>query len=158
MLNPLVDNFIGPFTTFYPAVLFSAWFSGFRATVLCTLLSTTVAGYFFTNPPRSFRMPDPVEQTRLLTFLIAGFGVAFLSRSKEKALKQVDEERLRRREAEFEERKQRQRFQTTLVSIGDGVIAADADGNVSFMNGRGIDWLEARGGFRQASRDGFRNR
>jgi K+-sensing histidine kinase KdpD len=108
ILTPLIANYVGssPFTTFYPAVLFSAWFSGFRASVLCTLLSTIVTVYFFTYPQGSFRMSDPVEQTRLLIFLMAGFGVAFLSRSKENALRYVDEERLRRIEAEFEERKQ----------------------------------------------------
>src|SRR5690242_12612613 len=79
ILIPLLHNYIGPspFTTFYPSVLFSAWFSGFRASALCTLFSTTVAAYLFTYPQYSFLMSNPVEQTRLLIFLVAGFGIAF---------------------------------------------------------------------------------
>jgi PAS domain S-box-containing protein len=62
-----------------------------------------------------------------------GFGIAFLSRSARKPPKRVGEEQLRRN-AEIEEGSLRQRFEATLASIGEGVIAADADGNVSFMN------------------------
>src|SRR5437899_6078169 len=40
-----------------------------------------------------------------------------------------------RGDAENAERKQRQWLETTLSSIGDGVIATDARGRVTFLNG-----------------------
>jgi PAS domain S-box-containing protein len=105
-----------------------------RPGILCVLLSTTAAGFFFTFPPHSFSIPDPVDRITLLIFVTVGVGIAFLSRSQRRALQRADHEALLRRAAEFEERAQRQRFETTLASIGDGVIATDTDGNVSFMN------------------------
>ena len=40
-----------------------------------------------------------------------------------------------RRRAEAYERTERRRFQATMTSIGDAVIATDAEGRVTFMNG-----------------------
>ena len=87
---------------------------------------------------------DPLTRRRSWPFAIAvaglatlagavGFGIAFLSRSARKPLNGVGEEQLRRN-AEIEEGTQRQGFEATLASMGEGVIAADADGDVRFMN------------------------
>src|SRR5207249_3095620 len=56
------------------------------------------------------------------------------SHSQRRALERADQEASLRRDAELAERAERQRFQTTLASIGDAVIATDAKGHVSFMN------------------------
>jgi PAS domain S-box-containing protein len=134
MLTPLIGDYALPFTVYSPAVLVSAWLGGIRGGLLSVLFSTAAAGYFFSYPPNSFWIPDPVDQISLVIFLAVGLGIALLSRSQSKALEHADEEAMLRTRAEIEERAQRQRFETTLASIGDGVIAIDTDGNVSFMN------------------------
>src|SRR5262249_47498792 len=112
--------------------------------------STAAAGYFFTYPRHSFWIPDPVDRISLLIFVVVGLGIAFLSRSQKKALERADEEALLRRNVELEERAQRQRFETTLASIGDGVIATDTDGKVSYMNAA----AEALTGWKQEEASG----
>jgi PAS domain S-box-containing protein len=126
-LSPLVGDTAVPFITFFPAVLFSAWYGGFRVGALSILLSAVAADYYFVPPVDSFLMTNPVDQITLLIFIVVGFGMALLSHSQRGALERAGV-------AEFGERTQRQQFQTTLASIGDGVIASDATGHVSFMN------------------------
>src|SRR5262252_4867927 len=46
-LTPLIGDYAIPFITFFPAVLFSAWYGGFGAGAVTILLSTVAAAYFF---------------------------------------------------------------------------------------------------------------
>lgn len=59
--------------------------------------------------------------------VLVGFGIALLSRSQRAA---VD----RAQQAQISERNERQRFETTLASIGDAVMATDPEGRVTFVN------------------------
>src|SRR5437870_954028 len=133
-LTPLIGENAVPFITFFPAVLFTAWYGGFRAGTACILLSALAADYFFVAPVHSFLIPTATEQVTLLIFIVVGFGMALLSHSQRRALERADHEASLRRDAEIAERALRQRFETTLASIGDAVIATDAKGDVSFMN------------------------
>jgi PAS domain S-box-containing protein len=119
-LMPLIGETTVPFITFFPAVLFSAWFGGFRAGMLSVLLSAAAADYYFVAPVQTFLIPSPVDRITLLIFVVVGFGMALLAHSQKLA--------------EDAERVQRQQLETTLASIGDAVIATDAKGQVSFMN------------------------
>jgi PAS domain S-box-containing protein len=119
-LTPLIGYYAAPVTTFFPAVFICAWYGGFRTAVLCLVLSTIAAAYFFTHPHHSFVIAQPTDLIALALFVLVGLGIALLSRSHRRALERADHEA--------------QRFETTLASIGDGVIATDIDGNVTFIN------------------------
>src|SRR4051794_12805081 len=72
ILTPVIGDYAVPYITFFPAVLFSSWYAGFRAGMLNILLSTTAAGYFFTYPPHSFWIPNPTDRISLLIFVVVG--------------------------------------------------------------------------------------
>ncbi|MBI1841463.1 MAG: CHASE3 domain-containing protein, partial [Verrucomicrobia bacterium] len=128
-LTPLVGESHSPvpFITFFPAVLVASWYGGFRAGALCILLSALAADYFFLGPERSFWKLNPGDLISLLIFIVVGFGIAFVSHSQRRAVARADR-------AENAERLQRRRFEMTVASIGDAVIATDADGRITFTN------------------------
>src|SRR5207244_1994050 len=109
-----------PFITFFPAVLFSAWYGGFRVGMFSIVLSTVTADYFFVSPTLSFQVPTSIDQVTLLIFVVVGFSMALLAQSQRRAVGRAEE--------------QRQQLETTLASIGDAVIATDAEGHVTFIN------------------------
>jgi PAS domain S-box-containing protein len=120
LLTPLIGATAVPFITFFPAVLFSAWFGGFRAGVLSLAISTVAADYFFVEPAHAFSLRNPVDAVTSVIFVVVGLGMALLSDAQ--------------RRAELAERVQRQQMETTLASIGDAVIATDINGVVTFLN------------------------
>ena len=126
-LTPLVGPTSIPFSLFFCAVAFAAWFGGFRPAVLSIALSLLTGAYFFAAPTGSFRVRDRDDQVTMLMIVVVGFGMALLSRSQRGAVERAS----RARESE---RHERQRFETTLASIGDAVIATDAQGRVTFAN------------------------
>lgn len=62
----------------------------------------------------------PLGAVHVAVFLVEGLVIAEVS--------------ARRRESEREARLQRDLLRTTLLSIGDGVVATDAAGRVTLMN------------------------
>jgi PAS domain S-box-containing protein len=133
-LNPLIGGEAMRFTMFFPAVLVSAWYGGFRGGMLSIVLSALAADYYFLSSSKSFLIPDADDLATLSIFVVVGFGISLLSHSKRRALDRAHEEAWLRKEAEEAERTQRRRFEITLASIGDAVIATDANGHVNFMN------------------------
>ena len=61
-LIPLIGETAVPFITYFPAVLFVAWYSGFGAATLCILLSALAADYYFVPLTRSLLIPGPGDQ------------------------------------------------------------------------------------------------
>ena len=126
-LTPLMGGRSMPFTLFFPAVWFAAWFGGLLPGALSVVLSALAGSYFFAEPTGSLLIKYHDDQIAMLMLVIVGFGMAFLSRSQQRAVVQA-------MQAENAERVERQRFETTLASIGDAVIVTDAIGRVTFSN------------------------
>ena len=126
-LTPLVGATAVPFVMFFPAVLFAAWFGGFRSGSLSVVLSVLASSYYFLAPTGSFQVANRADLIGSLVFMVSGFGAALITNSQRNAVERADK-------AQHAEQEQRQRLATTLGSIGDAVIATDAQGCIVFAN------------------------
>jgi PAS domain S-box-containing protein len=137
--TPTIGPTALPFITFFPAVALSAWYGRLKPAVLCLLLSALAADWFFLEPLHSLRGTSAFNALALAAFVFSsGIIVA--------ALETMHSVRSRL----AGEVQQRQRAQAalavTLSSIGDGVIATDALGCITFLNpeaARLTGWTEA---------------
>ena len=134
-LAPLVGGAI-PFAAYFLVVAVTAWYGGFGAALMATLLSTAAGTYFFVSPATSspFFLSTRADRISVFGFLFISIVAAFLLDLERRTLRRVGQEAASRKAAEEAEREQRQWFETTLASIGDAVIATDAKGQVIFMN------------------------
>ncbi len=121
LLNPLLGDRI-VFVTLFPAIFLVGWFGGLGPALLSVVLGALSLGYFILPPTSSFHVISSFA-----IFFLVGSCTAVLSNSYRKAHR-------RARLAEDAEREQRMRFEVTLRSIGDGVIATDREGRISFLN------------------------
>ncbi|MFL5733262.1 MAG: ATP-binding protein [Chloroflexia bacterium] len=109
-----------PFLLFLAAITLAAWFGGLGPGLLATALSALLAGYFFLPPYHELDISDPSSQVRLALFVVVAIFINVLSYARSRA--------------EVRTVEQRERLRVTLASIGDAVIASDAEGRVAFMN------------------------
>jgi PAS domain S-box-containing protein len=134
------------------SIVVTAFFFGFGPAILCCLLSAVAFDYFFI-PPLYTVGPTRMSDAPILgIFLVVGITISYLEstlrsrteeaigeatarRGAETALREANEN-LERRVAErtHELSRSEHRWSTTLASIGDGVIATDASGRITFMN------------------------
>ena len=84
-LTPLIGEGRIPFITYFPAVLFAAWYGGFGAGAFCVALST-LASLYFISPARSLLLANPGDLIGLLLFIFVSFGIVLLSDSQRKAV------------------------------------------------------------------------
>ena len=124
-----------PWAFFFAAVMVSAWFGGLGPSIVATTLIAVIGRYFFIEPYGSFTLGRNALIPTLV-FIGVSLFISFLASV--------------RRRAEAFERGERRRFQATVTSMGDAIIATDASGRVTFMNGVAeelIGWklLEADG-------------
>jgi PAS domain S-box-containing protein len=126
-LTPLGGPIAMPFTLYFCAVAFAGWYGGFRPTLLSIVLSLLAGSWFFAAPTGSFLVSGHDDQVAMVMIVLVGFGIALLSRSQRNAVERAVL-------AENSERAERRRFETTLASIGDAVIATDARQRITFVN------------------------
>jgi PAS domain S-box-containing protein len=116
-----------PFLLLWPAVMFCAWYGGFGPGFLATFLSVLAAHTFLLESRFSFALSDPNGMMGMGLFVLLGICISLLC------------ERLRQAKRRVEEHAQqifhhREWLRVTLESIGDGVIATDTAGCITFMN------------------------
>jgi PAS domain S-box-containing protein len=138
-LDPVLGREV-PYITFFLAVAMAAWAGGMGPALLAALLSLGVSAYFYVGR-HGLQIDNLQDSVSLGLFAavalcIAGITSA-LRAAREQAQYLVREATARQRaleEARSDLGRERDRFAVTLASIGDGVIATDPVGNVTFMN------------------------
>src|SRR4051812_15844557 len=109
-----------PFALYFAAVMLASRAGGLGPGLLASLLSILAAEYFLLPPLRSFG-PAGMDEAAMLAILAL---VSLLIGSMTAQM----------HASQRSERRQRHWFETTLTSIGDGVIATDGDAKVAFLN------------------------
>lgn len=117
-----------------PAVIVAAWIGGFRPGMIATLLCTVIGAYFFLAPENSLLITHPGDWVRILLFGGEGILFSWLFERIRRKRSRLEKEIADRHRSEEELKAQKELLQTTLTSVGDGMIATDADGKVTFLN------------------------
>jgi PAS domain S-box-containing protein len=138
-LNPLLGDQI-PFVTFFLAVAVAGWVAGLGPSLLAVLLSVALAWYFFV-PSRGASGATLSDIGGLGLFAAVALGIAGVTSAlriaRDRARSLVQEALAARTGVEAARADlalERDRIAITLRSIADAVIAADAQGRITFMN------------------------
>ncbi|MHC5544793.1 DUF4118 domain-containing protein, partial [Singulisphaera rosea] len=147
-LNPMLGTRF-PVITYFPALVFAAWFGGLGPSLLALLLSALTARYYFLPPTGGLlTIDDPVSQVGFGIFLFVGLANSLMggamnvvqrraeasaeeARSKQR---QLEREFAERWKVEEQVREHREWLRVTLESIGDAVIATDLGGRITLLN------------------------
>jgi PAS domain S-box-containing protein len=115
VIDPIRDR--SPYMLFYAAVATSAVYSGLRPAALATALSAGVVTLLFLEPVGAIDLLDLVNDVGFVA--VCGVIIALAERA---------------RRGERRERADREWHETTLKSIGDGVVVTDVHGRTLFLN------------------------
>ena len=134
-LTPAVGPTALPFIFFFPGVTVATWFGRWDAGVFAALLSSFLASWFFFDPPHtqlSLRTTyDIVAVAAYLTscaFIVGAIEAMHVSR------RRLRHEMGEHGRASTALQASRDTLSTTLASIGDAVVACDANRRVTLIN------------------------
>ncbi len=108
-----------PLYLFLFAVVASAWFGGLKAGLVATGLSG-LAGTYILIVRDGWFISDTGDRLRLIVFLLSGTIISWFAESMHRSREWAD--------------RQRESLRITLDSIGDAVIATDAEGRITSLN------------------------
>lgn len=126
LLRPFLGTEV-PYITLFPAIAFAAWYGGLGPALLAVALGGLAAAYYLLPPLYPFTIGNSAAQLGFAFYWVVSSIIVLLSHAQRKA-QRLAEERMAQLTQE------RQWLQVTLSSIGDAVIATDAQGRVTFMN------------------------
>ena len=112
---------------FFPAVFLSAWIGGLLPGLASTLISAAFVWYVFIPPPFSFRVETLMDIASVGVFCFIGILFSMTLDRLNKALRQAEEASAAAGASE-------EKLSVTLNSIGDAVLATDAEGRVTRLN------------------------
>ncbi len=118
LLPPLNEH--TPLALFFAAVAFSAWHGGVWPGVVAIVVGALILSSFMLSSTTSLTIDSWDDVAILGVFALVALLISSLHAA--------------RRRAEASQREQREWFEVTLASIGDAVIATDAQGRVTFIN------------------------
>lgn len=133
----LLDPSLGtrqPYVTFYPAILFAALYLGTLPAILTIAVSLVAGAALFVVPELEPLVPGTADITAITTFLLTSLVIVWLCESYHRAQRRNESESRERLRAEASERRQRERLEAILSSLGEGVIVAGEDGLVVKLN------------------------
>jgi signal transduction histidine kinase len=113
---PQIHLTAAPVSLFLCAVMFSAWFGGFRPGLLATALSVLAFKYYFVTPVYSLAV-DITEMPRLLIFALSALFVGALSAAQRRTNEELRTEIKERKHAEEALRTESKRAQEMQESI-----------------------------------------
>ncbi|WP_437204346.1 PAS domain S-box protein [Planctomicrobium sp. SH664] len=119
LLGPIVGDDI-PYITLLLGVALAASYGGSSAGFIAIALSCLSAGIFILPPSDSWLPSNGAQWVGMVVFIVVSSIVSLLAERTLRRGRQLNEEH--------------ERFQTTLASVGDGVIVTDTQGRVRFMN------------------------
>jgi PAS domain S-box-containing protein len=108
-----------PLYLFLFAVVASAWVGGLKAGLLATALSA-LAGTYILIVRDGWFLADTGDRLRLIVFLLSGATISWFAEAMHSSREWAD--------------RQRESLRITLDSIGDAVIATDAEGRITSVN------------------------
>jgi len=119
LLDPWMGNTL-PLVTLFGAVAAAVWIGGYRPAIAVVILGYFACSYWFIEPRGHIQFTDPGTVIGALAYvftctLIILFGEAM-------------------RRAQLRASERREVLRVTLQSIGDGVIATDVTGHITYMN------------------------
>lgn len=123
-----------PYIAFLFAVIFTAWYGGLGPSVLSAVLATLCVIAFFLPFPSSQVDTVGSSLAGLGMFLLVNTAIILFAELNRGTHRKLEREVSDRRRAEQSERAQREQLQTTLFSVGDGVIVTDREGKVVSLN------------------------
>ncbi|MEO8536541.1 MAG: PAS domain S-box protein [Betaproteobacteria bacterium] len=143
-IRAALDPLLGQQVAYAPlllAVAFAAWFGGLGPAVFATLLGGVISWYAYLRPLSTFGALDVPDSVQLGLYGAAALcigGIASALRASRERAQLLACEVLEREQGLEKTRAElaaeRDRFQITLRAIAEAVIAADANGDVTFLN------------------------
>ena len=112
---------------FYPAVFLSAWIGGLLSGLVSTFFSVVLVWWFFIPPQFTFGAKTPMQLVSIGVFSCMGILFSILLNRLRIAIKQSEVSNSILAASE-------ENLSVTLNSIGDAVMATDAEGKVTRLN------------------------
>ena len=119
LLDPVLGDAL-PLVTLYGAVALGVWFGGIWPAIINTVLGYLACSYLFIEPRGQILPSDIPEFVGLVAYLCTCAIIIALGEAMRRAERQTGV--------------RRETLRITLASIGDGVIAADAEGCITSLN------------------------
>src|SRR5258708_7309140 len=127
LLNPTLGTRL-PLTTYFVAVILVASFAGLGPALLSIALSASIGKYLFIPQIDSLVFADRSGKLQLGAFCVLTVSLSIL-------IKVIQDARRRAEQNASALAASREQLATILASISDAVIATDAAGCVTFING-----------------------